>query len=58
MSLIRMTLRGAAICLAAMALSTRAQNVLLEAEQFANTGGWDVDQQFMDQMGSPFLLAL
>lgn len=57
MSLIRMTLRGAAICLAAMALSTRAQNVLLEAEQFANTGGWDVDQQFMDQMGSPFLLA-
>jgi hypothetical protein len=31
--------------------------VLLEAEQFARTGGWMVDQQFMDQMGSPFLLA-
>ena len=31
--------------------------VLLEAEQFANLGGWVVDQQFMDQMGSPYLLA-
>jgi len=31
--------------------------VLLEAEQFANLGGWVVDQQFMDRMGSPYLLA-
>jgi hypothetical protein len=31
--------------------------VLFEAEQFADLGGWVVDQQFMDQMGSPFLLA-
>jgi hypothetical protein len=31
--------------------------ILLEAEQFADTGGWVVDQQFMDQMGSPYLLA-
>jgi hypothetical protein len=31
--------------------------VLLEAEQFADLGGWVVDQQFMDQMGSPYLLA-
>jgi hypothetical protein len=31
--------------------------VLLEAENFADCGGWVVDQQFMDQMGSPFLLA-
>ena len=31
--------------------------MLLEAEQFADTGGWVVDQQFMDQMGSPYLLA-
>jgi len=31
--------------------------MLLEAEAFANHGGWKVDQQFMDQMGSPFLLA-
>ena len=34
-----------------------AQVVLVEAESFENKGGWVVDQQFMDQMGSPFLLA-
>ena len=34
-----------------------AQTVLVEAEGFENHGGWVVDQQFMDQMGSPFLLA-
>jgi hypothetical protein len=31
--------------------------ILVEAEHFENTGGWVIDQQFMDQMGSPFLLA-
>ena len=31
--------------------------VLVEAESFDNLGGWVVDQQFMDQMGSPFILA-
>lgn len=31
--------------------------VLMEAESADNTGGWVVDQQFMDQMGSPYLLA-
>ncbi len=31
--------------------------VLVEAESFAATGGWVVDQQFMDFMGSPYLLA-
>lgn len=35
----------------------RASNVLIEAESFTELGGWVVDQQFMDQMGSPFLLA-
>ncbi|MDR0870272.1 MAG: FAD-dependent oxidoreductase [Planctomycetaceae bacterium] len=30
---------------------------LLEAEHFADYGGWVHDSQFMDQMGSPFLLA-
>ena len=33
------------------------QTVLVEAESFDSTGGWFVDQQFMDLMGSPFLLA-
>ncbi len=34
-----------------------AQTVLVEAEQFENLGGWVHDCQFMDQMGSPYLLA-
>jgi len=29
----------------------------LEAEGFADFGGWQLDQQSMDQMGSPYLLA-
>lgn len=33
------------------------QTVLVEAESFDSTGGWFIDQQFMDLMGSPFLLA-
>jgi hypothetical protein len=31
--------------------------ILVEAENFKEKGGWVLDQQFMDQMGSPFLLA-
>ncbi|HPA17114.1 MAG TPA: FAD-dependent oxidoreductase [Verrucomicrobiae bacterium] len=31
--------------------------VLIEAESFGERGGWVVDPQFMDQMGSPYLLA-
>ena len=31
--------------------------VFLEAESFSNPGGWVVDQQSMDIMGSPYLMA-
>ena len=31
--------------------------VLLESESFSQKGGWKVDQQFMDIMGSPYLIA-
>ncbi len=34
-----------------------AATVLVEAESFEDTGGWVIDQQFVDQMGSPYLLA-
>ena len=35
-----------------------AQNgIFIEAERFDSVGGWSVDQQFMDQMGSPYLIA-
>lgn len=34
-----------------------AQQVLLEAESFSDHGGWQLDTQFIDTMGSPYLLA-
>lgn len=34
-----------------------AAELLVEAESFKYKGGWVVDQQFMDQMGSPYLMA-
>jgi hypothetical protein len=40
-----------------LAATVHAQNVFLEAEQFAEAGGWDLDQQSMEQMGAPYLLA-
>ncbi|MBO4341046.1 MAG: FAD-dependent oxidoreductase [Bacteroidales bacterium] len=40
-----------------VALSQGKDAILIEAESFDETGGWVVDQQFMDQMGSPYLLA-
>ena len=48
-----------AICLALVwcAEAHAAPLVLVETEGFAETGGWVIDQQFMDEMGSPFLLA-
>ena len=33
------------------------EDLFLEAESFEDKGGWVLDQQFMDQMGSPYLLA-
>lgn len=34
-----------------------AADLFVEAESFSHKGGWQVDQQFMDLMGSPYLLA-
>lgn len=34
-----------------------ADTILMEAEAFTERGGWVVDPQFMDMMGSPYLLA-
>ena len=34
-----------------------AQEVLVEAESFDDPGGWVVDPQFVQQMGSPYLMA-
>lgn len=35
----------------------RAADLFVETESFSHKGGWVVDQQFMDLMGSPYLLA-
>jgi len=38
-------------------ISVRAADVLIEAESFNELGGWQVDQQFVEIMGSPYLIA-
>ncbi|GHV64233.1 pyridine nucleotide-disulfide oxidoreductase [Bacteroidia bacterium] len=40
-----------------MVCSGRPADLFIEAESFAEKGGWVIDQQFMDQMGSPYLMA-
>ena len=52
-------LRLLALCLTLTAIGTasRAATLLVEAESFKDRGGWSVDQQFMDIMGSPYLIA-
>ena len=44
--------------LLAFAPATRAADQLfVEAENFASSGGWSLDTQFIDIMGSPYLIA-
>jgi hypothetical protein len=38
-------------------VSAHAESLFVEAESFENKGGWVVDQQFMDLMGSPYPMA-
>ena len=44
-------------CFLQAALFASAQDLLIEAESFSHKGGWVVDQQFMDLMGSSYLMA-
>ncbi len=50
-------LRLLSVCGLWFGFAARGQDIFLEAEQFADFGGWDLDQQSMEQMGSPYLLA-
>lgn len=50
-------LRAVAAALVMTALPASAASLLVEAERFDHKGGWSVDQQFMDLMGSPYLIA-
>lgn len=47
------------VCLFFVVCSTvpAADMVLVEAESFADPGGWKLDTQFIREMGSPYLLA-
>ena len=47
-------LASIALC---VALAAQAETIFIEAESFDDWGGWVNDTQFMDQMGSPYLLA-
>ena len=40
-----------------LAIKSEAQEIFVEAESFQDKGGWVIDQQSMDQMGSPYLMA-
>lgn len=44
-------------CAAVCAGTLSAATLLVETEAFSDKGGWVLDQQFMDQMGSPYLMA-
>jgi hypothetical protein len=44
--------------LATLAPAAGAEVVWLETERFQDPGGWTNDSQFIDQMGSPYLLAV
>ncbi len=48
---------GAMLAVVMAAVSAQAETIVLETEAFRDRGGWVNDTQFMDQMGSPYLLA-
>lgn len=45
------------VSILAAGLCARAEGVFVECESFAEKGGWVLDQQFMSEMGSSYLLA-
>ena len=49
-------LLAALLALVAMP-KAHGESLIVEAESFSKRGGWMVDQQFMDLMGSPYLIA-
>ena len=49
-------LLAALLALVAMP-KAHGESLIVEAESFSRRGGWMVDQQFMDLMGSPYLIA-
>jgi len=50
-------LSASLIIMLSLSCSGPGHNILIEAESFSDKGGWLVDPQFVEQMGSPYLLA-
>lgn len=48
---------GFLLCLVAVSAIAAEKDVWLEAEAFDSLGGWLIDQQSMDQMGSAYVMA-
>jgi len=48
---------GAIVLLLMLCQPSFASELFVETESFTNKGGWVLDPQFMDLMGSPYLLA-
>lgn len=57
MTLLKTNLVAAAVLCSVLISRAQAETVLLEAESFDQHGGWVLDTQFIDSMGSPYLLA-
>jgi hypothetical protein len=45
------------LIVALLSVTASAAEIFVEAESFADRGGWKLDTQFIQQMGSPYLLA-
>ncbi|MDR2037611.1 MAG: FAD-dependent oxidoreductase [Bacteroidales bacterium] len=45
------------LCIVLAACSNQPADLFVETENFSDKGGWVVDQQFMDLMGSSYLMA-
>ncbi len=52
-----LVLSSVACLIASANTRSSAAEMLVEAESFADLGGWKLDTQFIQQMGSPYLLA-
>ena len=43
--------------ISSIAFGKQAEIIFIEVESFSNRGGWVIDQQAMDIMGSTYMLA-
>ena len=57
MTLLMKKIVSSASLLLLLCLCAGAQGIFIETESFSDKGGWSLDQQFTDIMGSPYLIA-